>query len=434
MVSSLRSWVRSSTRPRRCSSSAPTRDATCRAVRSRPSSRQQVRDGRRRRRRRANRPEHVQRAPPATGSTGAAVIGYERRALGAPESSGRRAGTRPAPGEGVANETDASEGFGIGDVVRVEPGGYAIRIVGQSSDTNLQASPTVFVRYDTWEQAVRAVNPDARTPAAERARCRTRRPGVTPEQLVRRGRRVSTDLEALTRTDAATRAPGVAQVSRSFLVIFLLYGLVIPLVIGLFFLIVTLQKARSLTLLRAIGARSSFLVRSLLLSGARRGRPRGRHRHAALPARSRSSGSVRSRCSSMRSASIGWGVGILVLGARQLVVLGAARLAARAGRGALRRGDGLVRIALREMRRRPGRFATATALLTLIAMLLMLLGGLLDGLINRATGCDPRAARRSRGVLRRRPSSRCCAAASPRRSDAQVEEVRRRGRASVASE
>jgi putative ABC transport system permease protein len=37
------------------------------------------------------------------------------------------------------------------------------------------------------------------------------------------------------------------------------------------------------------------------------------------------------------------------------------------------------------MRHRPGRFATATVLLTLIALLLMLLGGLLDGLIARAT-------------------------------------------------
>ena len=75
---------------------------------------------------------------------------------------------------------------------------------------------------------------------------------------------MSNDLEALTRADAATKAPGVAQVSRSFLVIFLLYGLVVPLVIGLFFLIVTLQKARTLTLLRAVGARSSTLVRALL--------------------------------------------------------------------------------------------------------------------------------------------------------------------------
>ena len=45
-----------------------------------------------------------------------------------------------------------------------------------------------------------------------------------------------------------------------------------------------------------------------------------------------------------------------------------------------------MRLALREMRRGPGRFATAAVLLTLIAMLLMLLGGLLDGLIERSTG------------------------------------------------
>ena len=50
-----------------------------------------------------------------------------------------------------------------------------------------------------------------------------------------------------------------------------------------------------------------------------------------------------------------------------------------------------MKLALREMRRRPGRFATSAALLTLIAMLLMFLGGLLDGLIARSTGAKHRA-------------------------------------------
>ena len=45
-----------------------------------------------------------------------------------------------------------------------------------------------------------------------------------------------------------------------------------------------------------------------------------------------------------------------------------------------------MRIALRELRRRPSRFATATIILTLIAILLMFLGGLLDGLVQSATG------------------------------------------------
>lgn len=45
-----------------------------------------------------------------------------------------------------------------------------------------------------------------------------------------------------------------------------------------------------------------------------------------------------------------------------------------------------MRIALLELRRQPGRFVTATLILTLIAVLLMFLGSLLDGLIQASTG------------------------------------------------
>lgn len=45
-----------------------------------------------------------------------------------------------------------------------------------------------------------------------------------------------------------------------------------------------------------------------------------------------------------------------------------------------------MRLALRELRRRPGRFAVATVILTLVAVLLLFLGGLLDGLIASSTG------------------------------------------------
>jgi putative ABC transport system permease protein len=45
-----------------------------------------------------------------------------------------------------------------------------------------------------------------------------------------------------------------------------------------------------------------------------------------------------------------------------------------------------MKLALRELRRRPGRFVIATGILTLIALLLMFLGGLLDGLTGGSTG------------------------------------------------
>ena len=45
-----------------------------------------------------------------------------------------------------------------------------------------------------------------------------------------------------------------------------------------------------------------------------------------------------------------------------------------------------MKLALRELVRRPARFVTATLILTFIAILLMFLGGLLDGLIRNTTG------------------------------------------------
>ena len=89
--------------------------------------------------------------------------------------------------------------------------------------------------------------------------------GTSPAELTVAVNAISDDLDALMKNDAADLTPGVAQVRQSFQVIFLLYGLVIPCITGLFFLIITFQKSRALTLLRAIGAPARRLVAALFL-------------------------------------------------------------------------------------------------------------------------------------------------------------------------
>jgi len=93
--------------------------------------------------------------------TDATVLGYET--LGAPTTmvDGR---LPSGPGEAVGSDADATTGFGIGDVVRVEPGGLEVTVVGLARDIQLNAGPTLFVGYDTYVEAVRAANPDAGTP------------------------------------------------------------------------------------------------------------------------------------------------------------------------------------------------------------------------------------------------------------------------------
>lgn len=252
--------------------------------------------------------------------TDATVLGHESDELGGPTTlvSGRLAS---APGEAVGSDADASIGFGIGDVVRVEPGGFEVVVVGLARDVQLNAGPTLFVDYPTYLDTVRAANPDAGEPlpnviALDPA------DGVSPEQLVVAVNALSDDLDALTATDAADLTPGVAQVRQSFQVIFLLYGLVIPCITGLFFLIITFQKSRALTLLRAIGAPARRLVAALLvqavtivglgyLIGVALYTPLSRQRLGGIPLRFET------------TAVIAWAVLLVVLG------LGSSLVAAR---------------------------------------------------------------------------------------------------------
>lgn len=195
------------------------------------------------------------------GQSTAALIGYERSQLGGPDrlSAGRM---RAAAGEAVGS----SEDFSLGDRVRVVGPGknVELRVVGLTGNAQIQVSPTLFIAWSDYVAATRAFNPDAKAVPPSVIGVRPA-PGVSDATLTARINRASADADALTRDQAAEMAPGVAAVRNSFNLIFLLFALVAPLVTGLFFLIITLQKAPALTLLRAIGAPAGVLVRSLLI-------------------------------------------------------------------------------------------------------------------------------------------------------------------------
>jgi putative ABC transport system permease protein len=201
----------------------------------------------------------------STADSDAAIIGYTDPDLGAPDelSSGR---LPEGPGEAVGSSND----FAVGDTVRVlGPGGQSkgteqIKVVGLADNAQLQVTPTLFTSWQDYVAAVDSSNPTAGgvLPSAIAA---APAEGISPSELTVRINGADPEADALTRQEAAQETPGVAEVRQSFQVIFLLFGLVVPLVTGLFFLIITLQKSASLVLLRAVGAQSGLLVRSLLV-------------------------------------------------------------------------------------------------------------------------------------------------------------------------
>ncbi len=168
------------------------------------------------------------------------------------------------PGEAVASAADAADGFDIGDTVRiVGEGGPVIEIVGLARDLQWSVAPTMFVDYSTFEAAQRAVNPEARAVLPSVVAVRPA-DGVDPGSLTDRIDAQVDGVEALTNDEAVSNSPGVAAVNQSFSIILGLAFLVVTVVVAFFFLILTVQKAKPLTLLRAVGAPSSYLVKNLL--------------------------------------------------------------------------------------------------------------------------------------------------------------------------
>lgn len=192
----------------------------------------------------------------------AVIFGYVLGGPGAPTTL--IDGRLPAgPGEAVASAGDAGDGFGTGDTVRVMPGGATITVVGRARDVNYSVSPTLFVSYPTYVAARRAANPDAGDVLPSAVAVAVADDGE-PDTIATAINAQVDGVEALTRAAAVDRSPGVSAVRQSFSVVTLLFYIAIPLITGLFFVIITVQKAGALTLLRAIGASAATLVVALL--------------------------------------------------------------------------------------------------------------------------------------------------------------------------
>ena len=193
----------------------------------------------------------------------ATVFGYELGGPGAPATI--VAGRAPqSDGEAVASAADAADGFAIGDVVRIVPGDVEIEIVGLAEDVNFNVQPTMFASYATYERLVLATNPDARGVVPSLVGV-IPDDGAEPEVVAAAITDVVDGVDAVDRETAVASLPGVSSISQSFAIILGLAFVVVVLLTGFFFLIITVQKTAALTLLRAVGASSGYLLGNLVV-------------------------------------------------------------------------------------------------------------------------------------------------------------------------
>jgi len=191
------------------------------------------------------------------------VFGYELDGPGAPTTLSE--GRLPSgEGEAVASSGDASAGYAIGERLRIVPGDTEITIVGLADGVQFNVQPTLFVSFGTFETLVRSTNPDATGVLANLVGVEPTA-GVDPTALAASITEQVEGVEAFDRATAVASVPGVSSIRQSFAIILGLAFVVVILLTGFFFLIITVQKIASLTLLRAAGASGGFLLGNLVL-------------------------------------------------------------------------------------------------------------------------------------------------------------------------
>jgi putative ABC transport system permease protein len=173
-------------------------------------------------------------------------------------------GRSPGPGEVVMDSSAVAEGFEIGEIVRLAPSGTELKVVGYVEDVRYAVIATAYLSFEEWATIYETEFPSAPYVPVSLVGVEVG-PGEDPATVADRISASVDGVEGLDRESAASGTPGVESISQSFaLIVGITFGIVV-LVVGFFFLILTVQKMRSFTTLRAIGSETSYLALSLVI-------------------------------------------------------------------------------------------------------------------------------------------------------------------------
>lgn len=187
----------------------------------------------------------------ADGGADLQIFGFQPGQPGAPTSVSQ--GRLPEATGEIAMD---GGGFEIGETVKMSAAGQQAEVVGLLRGAQFAATPTGYVTLDQYGEIVKGINPNVPfVPINAVAVTTDGDPGEATAAI-------TDDVDGVTAyltQDAVDLIPGVSSISQSFGILVGLTFIIGIVVIGFFFLILTVQKMKTFTLLRAIGASSRKL-------------------------------------------------------------------------------------------------------------------------------------------------------------------------------
>ena len=181
-----------------------------------------------------------------------AVIGYERAPRGLPDP--------PPPGEAWADRRLGAFGVRVGQTLGVGPAQLPIRVRGWVSDTNYLLQGALWVEPATWRRVQDTSRPDATVaPGMFAILAVTGRP---PARTLAHDIDAATNGETktLTKAQAVLSSPGTREQKSTFAGIIAVTFLVVGLVVALFFVLLTIERASLYGVLKALGASTPRLA------------------------------------------------------------------------------------------------------------------------------------------------------------------------------
>lgn len=157
----------------------------------------------------------------------------------------------------VIDESMVDEGIGIGDVLVTDPGGVELEVVGVTDGYQYRLIPTAIMPFELWQElrptgsegaSAVVVNGDSAALAA------------IPDTVD--GTMVASSSELISNLPGQTEQQGTLVLIQVFLVV------IAAGIIAAFFFIITLQKMPELGVMKAIGTKTAYLAKTLLLQVA----------------------------------------------------------------------------------------------------------------------------------------------------------------------
>lgn len=170
----------------------------------------------------------------------------------------------PRPGTTWADRDLERLGARVGDVLLIGPAQTPIEIAGWVDDTNYLLQLGLWVDADTWRAIQNANRPDAIVAPEEFQVAAVTIAGGADEAAVGAAIDAALDTETLTERDAVLAVPGVPEQNATLGAVIYATALVVALVVGLFFALLTLERRGVYALLKAVGVPTRTLAVGLV--------------------------------------------------------------------------------------------------------------------------------------------------------------------------